>query len=336
MTERENVMRLFRGEMPAWLPIYGGLGSGLYGKKSPTQTASISFMNGFTKDGSKDLWGVPYKGSEAVGGATMPEPGVHILEDITDWRDVVKNPDLDQYDFEKLAAEDCKDLDRENCAIGLTLYSNWFQELIALMGFEEALISFYEEPEEAHALLDYIGGFLEETLKRAIPTYKPDYVMLIEDTAAAAAPFISPEMYREFLKPVYKRFNDIALNEGMPIVHHNCGRCEDYIPDWMDLGIGAWEPAQLSNDLDGIKKKYGRKLAICGGWYDSSFPCMQDNCTEEMVREAVRAYIDRFAPDGGFGFCAHGMKLNPKEIDFKRHQWIIDEYENYGRHYYDK
>ncbi|MBR2520878.1 MAG: hypothetical protein IKE62_01680 [Oscillospiraceae bacterium] len=333
MTERENILRLFRGEMPAWLPKYGGLGAGP-ASKAPTANVMVSFMDGFTKDGSKDIWGVPYMGAESVNGATMPAPGVHILEDITEWRDVIKAPNLDEIDFEKMAAKDCADVDRVNSAMGLSLYCCWLQGLISFMGFEEALVSFYEEPEEAHALLEYVGNFLNDTLKRAIVTYKPDFVMFTEDSAAAGAPFISVEMYREFLKPVYKSYCDIALNAGLPVVHHNCGFCQDYIPEWIDLGVGAWEPAQVMNDLDAIKATYGRKLAICGGW-DPNTPAMQPGASEEVVRETVRAYIDRFAPDGGFGFCAHGLKIKSTEEDFQRHKWIQDEYEQYGRHWYD-
>jgi len=334
LTERENILRVFKGEMPEWLPRYGGIGDDGSRGVSPTTTILISFMRGFTRDGDKDLWGVPYVGAESVNGATIPKPGHYILDDITKWRDVIKNPDIDSYDFEKLAAKDTAHVDRHNSALGLGLYTNWFQGIIAFMGFEEALIAFYEEPEEVKALLNYIGSFLEETLKRAIPTYKPDYVMLTEDTATAQNPYISPEMYREFLKPCYKRYCDIALNAGLPVVHHNCGRCEDYIPDWIDIGVSAWEPAQTMNDLVGIKKKYGRKLAICGGW-DSMGPAMDEDATEELVRAEVRKYIDTFAPGGGFAYAAHGLKMKPTQKDFMRQAWMLDEYENYGRHWYD-
>ncbi len=335
MTEKENILRVYRGEMPAWLPKYGGLGGVSSGAAS--EVCGVSFM--FSQKGEdgieRDMYGVPYDASEAAGGASMPSATVRILDDITKWRDVIKNPDISNIDWEKLAAKDTAHLDRENKAAGLTLYSNWFQGLISFMGFEEALIAFYEEPEEVHALLDYLGGFLDEILKKAIPAYKPDYFMLIEDTASAQNPFISPEMYKEFLFPYYKRFNDIGLNAGLPCVHHNCGRCEDYIPMWMDMGISSWEPAEVRNDLVGIKAKYGRKLAIAGGW-DATAPCMMPGASEELVRESVRKYIDTFAPEGGFIFSATGRTLDHFEGEDQRDAWILDEYENYGRNYYNK
>ena len=335
MTEKENILRVYRGEMPAWLPKYGGLGG--VSKGAASGTVALSFMfpkmcdDGIIRDG----YGVQHDTSEAAGGAGMPSATVRLLDDITKWRDIIKNPSLDGIDFEKVAAEAVKNIDRENLAVGLTLRSNWFRAIIAFMGFEEGLIAFYEEPEEVHALLDYLGSYLEETFKRALPYIKPDYFMHIEDTASAQNPFISPDMYKEFLFPYYKRFNDIGLNEGLPCVHHNCGRCEDYIPMWLDLGIGAWEPAEVRNDLVGIKAKYGRKMAIAGGW-DSTAPCMMPGASEELVRESVRKYIDTFAPDGGFVFAASGLTLDHFEGEEERDAWILDEYENYGRNYYNK
>jgi len=335
MTEKENIMRVYRGEMPAWLPKYGGLGG------VTTGFASQVFPVGMTprtmgEDGLMyDSYGVAYEATEEAGGASMPSAKFHLLEDITKWRDVIKNPDINQFDFERLAKEATSKWDRENIAYGFSTHSNWFQGIIAFMGFEEALIAFYEEPEEVHALFDYLGSYHEEIFRRAIPYFKPDYFMHVEDTASAQNPFISPEMYREFLFPYYKRFNDIGLNAGLPCVHHNCGRCEDYIPMWMELGISAWEPAEVRNDLVGIKAKYGRKLAIAGGW-DPNAPCMLPGASEELVRESVRKYIDTFAPEGGFVFAATGRTLNHWEGEDERDAWILDEYENYGKNYYNK
>ncbi len=335
MTAKENILRVYRGEMPEWLPKYGGLGGVSKGAASQVFPVGMPKMVKGEDGMLYDAYGVPHEISQEAGGAAMPSAKWHILEDITKWRDVIKNPDINQFDFERLAKEATANWDRENIAYGFSTLSNWVQGLISFMGFEEALIAFYEEPEEVHAMFDYLGSFHEEIFKRAIPYFKPDYFMHVEDTASAQNPFISPEMYKEFLFPYYKRFNDIGLNAGLPCVHHNCGRCEDYIPMWMELGIGAWEPAEVKNDLVGIKAKYGRKLAIAGGW-DPNAPCMLPGASEELVRESVRKYIDTFAPEGGFVFAATGRTLNHWEGEDERDAWILDEYENYGKNYYNK
>jgi hypothetical protein len=82
----------------------------------------------------------------------------------------------------------------------------------------------------------------------------------MDDTAAARFPFISEKMYRELVMPFTKSMQTWHLTQ-LICTMHDCGKCESFID-----ACWKWrqrlEPAQVSNDLRGIKKKYGRSLAI--------------------------------------------------------------------------
>jgi uroporphyrinogen-III decarboxylase len=132
------------------------------------------------------------------------------------------------------------------------------------MGFDNGLIAMYDEPEEVKALLEYVSdfycGILEQQMK-----YWGDYIDILgitDDTATATNPFISTQMYRDLIKPYHARLGKFAQDRGMHVMMHNCGRCEDFIDDWRDFGVNAWNPCQLMNDLDGIKAKYGNSLVL--------------------------------------------------------------------------
>ena len=73
--------------------------------------------------GGIDVWGVKYVPGDAVGGATMPETKDFILTDIRKWRDVIKAPSLEGYDWEKMDADHIKQsgIDRNQTAVGLSL-----------------------------------------------------------------------------------------------------------------------------------------------------------------------------------------------------------------------
>ena len=148
-------------------------------------------------------------------------------------------------------------------------------------------------------------------------------------------PFISVEMYREMVKPFHAREASFGQDLEIPIDMHNCGRCEDFIDDWLDFGVTCWNPAQVMNDLQGIKKKYGNRLVLEGCW-DSQGPVGWPDATEEMIREQVRSCIDTFAPGGGFVFWAstYGAPDDPDYLNRKR--WITEEYDAYGRTFYKK
>ena len=150
--------------------------------------------------------------------------------------------------------------------------------------------------------MEYLCDFYMKVGQRCIDYYKPDIVCVTDDTAAWKNPFFSVEMYRELFKPYHARQAAMGTDRGLPVEMHNCGRCEDFIDDWRDFGVVMWNPAQTSNDLPAVKKKYGRGLVICGGW-DIVGDLQNPDVSEETVKESVYKAIDTYAPGGGYAFC---------------------------------
>ena len=106
LTPKQNLMRMFDGELPEYLPMYDfwGWGCGL-----PMQTGKKS-ADGYPID----EFGIEYTTTSASMGGMMPVPGRVLLEDITKWRDVIKTPDISDWDWEKLAKDALKDKDWEH------------------------------------------------------------------------------------------------------------------------------------------------------------------------------------------------------------------------------
>ena len=338
MTEKENFLRTANGEMPEWVPRYFAPPE----KDSPYKPAVVAVFPGFLNagrnpDGSgKDIFGVEYTPTESTGGMSLPTPGRFILEDVRMWRDVIKTPDISGIDFEAIAANDTKRVDRYNTALEMGTHFGYFQHLMSFMGFSEGLIAMHEEPDEVYELFCYLADFYDEVLEKSIKYYKPDLVLINDDTATANNPFFSLDMYRKLVKPFQVRQANIVLNAGLPLDMHNCGRCEDCIDDWLGFGVSMWNPAQVMNDLAGIKQKYGRKLALMGCW-DTSGPPGWPGAPEELVRSAVRECLDKFAPGGGF--CFWGSVYGASGVDEEARQraaWITDEYNKYGRTFYHR
>jgi len=215
------------------------------------------------------------------------------------------------------------------------LNANFFQLVISFMGFSEGLCAMFEEPDEVKALIEYISDFLAGINEKCIQYYKPDIVSLIDDTATWRNPFISVDMYRDLIKPYHARHVKIGKDIGCFADVHNCGRCEDLIDDWLDMGICAWNPAQTSNDLGGIKKKYGNRMILCGCW-DSQGRLNDPDVTEEEVKQAVYETIDKFAPGGGFMFAGGFLSRLADHSNDRKNQWVNEAYEAYGRGFYAK
>lgn len=282
----------------------------------------------------KTPWGVPYVGSADIMNGAMPKPGFVLLDDITKWRDVIKNPDLSGFDWEAYYKRLSKDIDREKVLV-TTHGGDYFLTLVSFMGFENTLLALYEEPEEVKALLDYISDFYIEVLKKQMQYVKPEIYNIMDDDSAYRAPFFSRQMYQEFFKPYHKMHAEIALENGCFIDRHDCGRCEDFIEDWLEFGVRSWNPAQVSNDLVSIKKKYTGKLILTGCW-DNQGVLGSPTCDLDYLRAELEKYLDTFAPGGDFVFSAMIM-ADPDDVEGqKRAELVKDFYVNRARDYYIK
>lgn len=322
LTEKENLIRMYHGEMPEYLP------------RSGFRMARCSyFPNVKTPGYHVDEFGVEYIGKDGIfDGTPIPYPGRFLLHDITKWRDCVTIPSLEGIDWEMLAKKDLAGIDRSQ--FGVTMwYGKIFQKLTDFMGFTEGLCAMIEEPEEVCALFEALCDYQVELIKNLIVYYRPDAICIPDDTATARAPFISPEMYRDMVKPYHKRIADVVLNAGVLLEMHDCGRCDDFIDDWLDIGVCSWNPAQPQNDLDAVKEKYGRRLVICGGW-DSMGPESSPDYDDTLLVEKLRSYTDRLAPGGGFVFSAMCSGNFGDPMLQHKMQIIGDFYESYVRNWY--
>jgi len=324
LTEKENFLRLLRGEMPEFLPRYDLMHWNVFG--SP-------YKNEVTPEGIEiDEFGLKHKTSPESMGGFMPLPGFVLLDDITKWRDIIKTPDTSKFEWEAWCKEQLKDKDTVNNPVSVMI-GDYFMKIVNFMSVTEGLIALYEEPEECYALCEYLSDYYVEVLKNEIYYFKPDVLHLADDVAAGQMPFIDLETYRKVIKPHHKRLADIALDNGMLISMHCCGKCEMFLDDFIDLGVTAWEPAQVSNDLLAIKKKYGPKLAIMGGW-DNTGPISMPETSDEELRDALVHYVDTFAPGGGFADHA-SVATGFGEEEYKRKMAICDEvYNTYARDWY--
>ena len=336
MTEKENYLKLLRGEQPEWVPFYA-IGPHPLGGTPPVGVIGPSFLHECNRKPGiqKDIWGVNHIPVADAGGAKIPQTFDFILRDIRDWRDVIKAPDLSGFDWEAMAKKDLEasPYDRSQTLLSFGMHPGYFQLLASFMGFADGMCAMYEEPEEVKALVEYLSDFYLEVARKTIDLYKPDVLNIVDDIATVANPFFSLEMYRELFLPYYKLFAQIAIDRGIPCEMHCCGHCEVFIDDWVnELNVKAWNPAQTSNDILAIKEKYRGRLVIVGAYDCSKKP--QEYCTEEAVKQSVRDTIDRYAPGGGYAFT--GTFLGPlgDETAKQKNRWLAEAAEEYGKAFY--
>lgn len=339
LTPGENYYCLFEEKIPEYIPIFMMMPFPGYTPALVMSNPSIHSFHG--PNGGIDPWGVKYISSEEAGNAAMPQTWDYILEDINDWEKIIKNPDLSAVDWKTMAEKDNEFLtnvlkvDRSQSLVLSAVDGQFFQNLMAFMGFEEGLCAMMEEPEQVKRLNEYELEYYLEFQHKVIEYYSPDVIYLLDDTAAKLCPFVSEGMFDELLLPFYTALIDDAKAHGLPVQFHNCGHSETFMMKLSEAGVRVWDPAQTTNDLLAVKEKMGRKLALAGCW-DWVPPATYPEVDEQEIRRQVRETIDKYAAGGGFAVTGGGSIVarvgdeTPKKI----RNWMLDEATTYGADYY--
>jgi uroporphyrinogen decarboxylase len=194
------------------------------------------------------------------------------------------------------------------CAGILEIYS-W------LRGYEEFYVDLALNPSYVSAMLDrlveYKCAFWERALREVGDVV--DVVIEADDMAGQNAPLLSPQTYRDLIKPHHQRlFSFIKAQAPVKLFFHSCGAVRPLIPDLLEAGIDILNPVQISAvgmDLRELKREFGRDLVFWGGGVDTQG--VLGVGTPKEVREDVRRNIEALAPGGGFVFAAvHDIQAN--------------------------
>jgi len=314
MTERENLLRTLKMEGPEWIPNPNIAVAGL----KPRSTVFDRPVGD-----AYDWFGVHWIDNVPVGSEKF-------LEDITEWKSRLKEPDLEAIDWEGGAAKDCANLDRENKVVWIRLNVGLFERLHALMGFEDALMNFLVEPEATHELLDFILDVRLKVLDKVITYYKPDVICMHDDYGTQLDTFISPDTWREFIKPRLKKIVDYVKSRGVFFSMHSCGKIDSLIGDFVDIGILNWDSVQDCNDIPMVFEKYGKQMSF-SPHVTVSLNLEGEADPEAKMRSVVRWYIDTLAKYGGV------VPQTDSPVGDKAIIAIAsDEINVYGRDYYKR
>ncbi|GBD93250.1 methylcobalamin:coenzyme M methyltransferase [bacterium BMS3Abin05] len=118
-------------------------------------------------------------------------------------------------------------------------------------------------------LVDRRLDFQLEQTKRILEAAKGriDFMWLGEDLGTQTGPLISPQSYRELIKPRHKKFVDLAKAYNIPVMFHSCGSSSWAFEDMIEMGISAidtLQPEVANMEPSYLKRNYGDRLAFHG------------------------------------------------------------------------
>ncbi len=305
MTERENALLAMNHQEPQWVPSVFDCAINCpdFINERPI------FETGY------DCFGVQWLSTGAeTKGITHIDPHVPpILDDVCDWREKVKFPDLDKIDWEN-AAKVAAGFDRENKLVMYMSNLGVFERTHTLMTFEDALCSYLEEPEEMKALVDAIADHKIRAFELMHKHCQLDVIMFHDDLGTQVGPLLPKHVWEEIVKPATQRVYDKVRSLGVYLVHHSCGKIEQYVPEMIAMGADGWAACQSCNDLGALKKQYGDKIAFWGALDDQNVLGNPETTDEDLFAEAKKK-VEMLAEGGGWlaGPAAYASFIFPHD-----------------------
>lgn len=160
-----------------------------------------------------------------------------------------------------------------------------------IRGTEEFFVDLALEPKKAEILLDKVNNLAISFFEKAMVKVKDlvDGVYLGDDFGTQNGLVISPEMWRKYIKPRYKKLISIIKSYGLKYCHHSCGGIKPIIPDMIELGVDVLNPIQpraTGMDPAILGEEFGKDIAFYGGIDEQrTLPC---GTVEDIKNEVLQ------------------------------------------------
>ncbi len=143
-----------------------------------------------------------------------------------------------------------------------------YSQLRRWVGTENISYLFYDDPAFVEEMIEFNTEFLLALVEKALNEIDFDYFNFFEDFAGKGGPLISPEIFKKFFAPYYRKIIDRFRKAGIKYFWLDSdGNCEVLIPLMIESGITCLWPLEQASDMDPVRlrKTFGKEIALVGG-----------------------------------------------------------------------
>ncbi len=209
-----------------------------------------------------------------------------------------------------------------------------FERAHAMQGMEAFLMNMALRPDFAREILERIAERCRDLMGRFLAELGDhvDIIKIGDDLGTQDNLMISPQMYRDLLKPIHADFIAfIRERTDARVMFHSCGDVALLVDDFVEIGVDILNPVQTSSgrmsDLAALKASHGGDLVLCGGIDTHRVLPFAD---PEGVRAEVRRVVDLLGTGGGY--MAGAVHTIMDDVPAENVLAMVDAVEEYGRY----
>ena len=180
-----------------------------------------------------------------------------------------------------------------------------FERMQFLVGTENLLMELATPSKQLFRLRDIVHEFFLKELEMWVST-DVDGIMFMDDWGSQENLIISPTLWRDLFKPLYKEYCDLIHRKNKYVFFHSDGNIEAIYPDLIELGINAINSQLFCMDIEALGRKYKGKITFWGE-IDRQH-VLPFGTKEDVARAVIRVKNALWKPEGGIiAQCEFGL-----------------------------
>ena len=195
-----------------------------------------------------------------------------------------------------------------------------FERMQFLRGTENLFMDLACGDNEVFRLRDMLHEFYIKEMEMWAKT-DVDGVSFMDDWGTQKSLLISPSLWREFYKPLYKDYCDILHSRGKYVFFHSDGNIEAIYPDLIEIGVDALNSQLFCMDFEKLGQLYAGKITFWGEIdRQNILPFGTTDDVRNAVGRAAKALI-KGKRTGVFAQCEWGIKDPQENIEAVFDEW---------------
>jgi len=251
-----------------------------------------------------DEWGCTFHNPEEGLMGIVPEPLIQ------DWSDLHKlKPPEAFLDLDVSAINNfCRSTDRFVYAGSIIRPFERFQFIRTM---EQSFIDVLMEEQGYLDLLQILHNhFLKEV--EAWAKTDIDAIFLMDDWGTQHSLMVSPNIFHEHFKPMYKEYCEIAHHYGKYVFMHSDGYITDIIEDLIEVGVNAINSQVFCMNMDELSEKFKGRITF---WGEIDRQSLLPSATPAEIEEAVINFHNKLYQNGGIiAQCEFGPAAIPENV----------------------
>ena len=186
-----------------------------------------------------------------------------------------------------------------------------FELLQFLRGPENLYVDLAERPDGLFRLIEKVHRFFLEELELWAST-DVDALFFADDWGSQNSLLISPILWRELFKPLYRDYVEMAHRHGKYIFMHSDGHIAAIYPDIVEIGVDALNSQLFCMDVKELGRRFAGRITF---WGEVDRQRLLPYGSPADVAAAVRVAKEALFRNGGvIAQCEFGIGARPENV----------------------